>query len=236
MEHSEDRYYIPHGSHWPIVGSVGLLFLMLGVSTWLNGADMGFYIMMLGVGVMVIMLLGWFGTVIGENQKGIYNLQVDQSFRQGMMWFIFSEVMFFAAFFGALFYARNMVIPWLGGDSNNFFTNLLLWTGYEATWPTNGPGDVGGAFEISERGFLTVLGASLSISGLLLLRPAPKQRILALNSSQRWTIGLPAGVGLGVLAGITGIGGGGDRGARGMPGLRRQCAVAAPVTAATAGL
>ncbi len=146
MEHTEDRYYVPHGSHWPVVGSVGLLFLMLGVSTWLNGADLGFYIMMTGVGIMVIMLLGWFGAVIGEDQKGVYNAQVDQSFRQGMMWFIFSEVMFFAAFFGALFYARNMVIPWLGGDSNNFFTNLLLWTGFESTWPTNGPGEIGGEF------------------------------------------------------------------------------------------
>ena len=66
----------------------------------------------------------------------------------GMFWFIFSEVMFFAAFFGALFYARNMSIPWLGGASNNFFTNLLLWSGYESTWPTNGPGEVGGDFEI----------------------------------------------------------------------------------------
>jgi cytochrome c oxidase subunit 3 len=65
----------------------------------------------------------------------------------GMFWFIFSEVMFFAAFFGALFYARNMSVPWLGGDSNNFFTNLLLWSGYESTWPTNGPGEVGGEFE-----------------------------------------------------------------------------------------
>ena len=147
MEHTEDRYYVPHGSHWPVVGSVGLLFLMLGVSTWLNGADLGFYIMMTGVGIMVIMLLGWFGAVIGEDQKGVYNAQVDQSFRQGMMWFIFSEVMFFAAFFGALFYARNMIIPWLGGDSNNFFTNLLLWTGYESTWPTNGPAGVGGEFQ-----------------------------------------------------------------------------------------
>ena len=146
MEHTEDRYYVPHGSHWPIVGSVGLLFLMLGVSTWLNGSDLGFYIMMTGVGIMVIMLLGWFGAVIAEDQKGVYNTQVDQSFRQGMMWFIFSEVMFFAAFFGALFYARNMVIPWLGGDSNNFFTNLLLWTGFESTWPTNGPGEIGGDF------------------------------------------------------------------------------------------
>jgi cytochrome c oxidase subunit 3 len=64
-----------------------------------------------------------------------------------MFWFIFSEIMFFAAFFGALFYARNMSIPWLGGSSNNFFTNLLLWQGYESTWPTNGPGGVGGEYE-----------------------------------------------------------------------------------------
>ena len=42
MSHAEDRYYVPHGSHWPIVGSVGLLFLMVGVSSWLNGGDAGF--------------------------------------------------------------------------------------------------------------------------------------------------------------------------------------------------
>ena len=60
------------------------------------------------------MFFGWFSTVIGENQHGIYNLQVDRSFRMGMMWFIFSEVMFFAAFFGALWYARNFSVPWLG--------------------------------------------------------------------------------------------------------------------------
>jgi len=64
----------------------------------------------------------------------------------GMMWFIFSEVMFFAAFFGALFYARSFVLPWLDGESNNFFTNLLLWPGFEDTWPTNGPADIGGEF------------------------------------------------------------------------------------------
>jgi cytochrome c oxidase subunit 3 len=104
--------------------------------------------MMAGVGIMVVMLTGWFGTVINESVGGLYNAQVDKSFRMGMFWFIFSEVMFFAAFFGALFYARNMSVPWLGGDSNNFFTNLLLWEGYEATWPTNGPGEVGGEYEV----------------------------------------------------------------------------------------
>ncbi len=143
----EERYYVPHGSHWPVVGSVGLLFLMVGVSSWLNGAGAGFYIMLAGFAVIIFMLTGWFGTVIGESIGGLYNAKVDKSFRQGMFWFIFSEVMFFAAFFGALFYARNMSIPWLGGDSNNFFTNLLLWEGYESTWPTNGPGNVGGDYE-----------------------------------------------------------------------------------------
>jgi len=145
--HTEDRYYVPQGSHWPIVGSAGLLLLMTGVSSWLNGADAGFYIMLSGLAVLIFMITGWFGTVIGESQGGLYNAQVDKSFRQGMFWFIFSEVMFFAAFFGALFYARNMSIPWLGGSSNNFFTNLLLWEGYESTWPTNGPAGVGGEYE-----------------------------------------------------------------------------------------
>ncbi len=147
QSHAEDRYYVPHGSHWPIVGSIGLLLLMVGVSIWLNGTDIGFWIMLAGVGVIVFMMFGWFSTVIGESQSGLYNLQVDKSFRMGMFWFIFSEVMFFGAFFGALFYARNMAIPWLGGDSNNFFTNLLLWSDFEATWPTNGPGNLGGEFE-----------------------------------------------------------------------------------------
>jgi len=120
---------------------------MVGVSTWLNGASAGFWVMLTGVAIVVFMLVGWFGTVIGESVGGLYNTQVDKSFRMGMFWFIFSEVMFFAAFFGALFYARNMSVPWLGGDSNNFFTNLLLWSDYESTWPTNGPGAVGGDFE-----------------------------------------------------------------------------------------
>jgi cytochrome c oxidase subunit 3 len=145
--HAHDRYYVPEGSHWPIVGSAGLLFLMVGVSTWLNGANFGFWVMLAGIAAIITMVVGWFGTVIGENQRGVYNAKVDISFRMGMFWFIFSEVMFFAAFFGALFYARTAVIPWLSGESNNFFTNFLLWSGWEGTWPTNGPGNVGGEFE-----------------------------------------------------------------------------------------
>jgi cytochrome c oxidase subunit 3 len=147
MAHADNHYYVPHSSHWPIVGSAGLFVTMVGVSSWLNGSQGGFWIMMIGVAVIVFMLAGWFARVIAENQAGKYNGQVDTSFRMGMFWFIFSEVMFFSAFFGALFYARNMAIPWLGGSSNNFFTNLFLWEGYESTWPTSGPAQVGGEFE-----------------------------------------------------------------------------------------
>jgi cytochrome c oxidase subunit 3 len=82
--------------------------------------------------------------VIGENQHGIFNMQVDRSFRMGMMWFIFSEVMFFGAFFGALFYARVLSVPWLGGEGVKVFTNFILWPKFEAVWPTNGPAHVGG--------------------------------------------------------------------------------------------
>ena len=146
MSHAHDKYYVPHGSHWPIVGSIGLLFLMLGVSTWLNGADFGFWVMMAGLAVMIFLLIGWFGTVINESEAGKYNDQVDMSFRWSMGWFIFSEVMFFAAFFGALFYARIYSVPWLGGAGSGAMTNEWLWPAFDAMWPTNGPGEVGGEF------------------------------------------------------------------------------------------
>ena len=147
MEQSANRYYIPHGSQWPIVGSAGLLFTMVGASTMLNGVVWGKGVFFIGLAILIYMLFGWFGTVIGESVGGMFNKQVDRSFRMGMAWFIASEVMFFAAFFGALFYARQLSLPWLGGESNNFFTNLLLYDGFEAAWPSNGPKEIGGDFE-----------------------------------------------------------------------------------------
>lgn len=140
------KYYIPHGSKWPIVGSVSLFITMFGVAMLLNGVNVAPWIMLVGLLAVVYMFFGWFGTVIKESEAGYYNEGVDRSFRMGMMWFIFSEVMFFAAFFGALWYARQLSVPWLGGEGSNFLTNLFLWEGFEASWPTNGPADVGGEF------------------------------------------------------------------------------------------
>lgn len=145
MSEAHGGYYVPHGTYWPIVGSIGLTTLLVGVANFLNGSSIGSTMMIAGFGIMLFMMFGWFGTVIRESEAGTYNDQVDKSFRWGMGWFIFSEVMFFAAFFGALFYARIFSVPWLGGA--DAMTNEVLWNGYEAMWPTNGPGDIGGSFE-----------------------------------------------------------------------------------------
>jgi len=141
-------YYVPHGTRWPILGSIGIFLLLQGFVQFLNGQSIGNYLMMAGFVVIVFMLFGWFGQVIRESESGLYNAQVDRSFRWGMGWFIFSEVMFFAAFFGALYYARALSLPWLGGASPEETTNLMIWSGFENAWPTNGPGSMGGAFDV----------------------------------------------------------------------------------------
>jgi cytochrome c oxidase subunit 3 len=145
MSATNGGYYLPEPSHWPIIGSVGLFTFLAGFANFLHGGSS--MIMLAGAAVLIFMLFGWFGTVIAESQGGKYDDQVDMSFRWGMGWFIFSEVMFFAAFFGVLFYARMWSVPWLGGAGNNLMTNELLWPAFDAMWPTNGPGEVGGHFE-----------------------------------------------------------------------------------------
>jgi cytochrome c oxidase subunit 3 len=143
MEHAPPApgtYYVPHETRWPILGSVGLFTLMIGGALWLNQFGVGPWLVSLGALLVVTMIFLWFGEVIGESERGMFkDLRVDSSFRWGMAWFIFSEVMFFAVFFGSLFYARILTVPWLAGEGDNFFTNMLLWPGFENSWPSTGP-------------------------------------------------------------------------------------------------
>jgi cytochrome c oxidase subunit 3 len=146
--HSSDAniYYVPHHSRWPFLGSIALFTLMAGLASWFNEVSWGMPVFFFGIALLIGVLFGWFGDVVRESIRGNYNKQVDTSFRMGMIWFIFSEVMFFAAFFGALFYARQYALPWLGGEGDGVMTNSLLWPGYSSTWPTNGPGSIGGNY------------------------------------------------------------------------------------------
>ena len=136
MNHSSPGYFLPSPSIWPIVGSVALFIMAIGAVFFMNGMPSAPYILGLGSLILIYMLFGWFGTVIRENESGQYNKQVDLSYRWGMSWFIFSEVMFFAAFFGALFYMRVLAIPELASGT----TGELLWQGFTDSWPIAGPG------------------------------------------------------------------------------------------------
>jgi cytochrome c oxidase subunit 3 len=130
------RYYIPQPSTWPIFGSFALLMMALGAASWFNGVGEGKFLVFAGIAVLFYMLAGWFTTVAHESEGGSYNKQVDTSFRWAMGWFIFSEVMFFGAFFGALFYMRVISIPDLG----HLESQQLIWPGFKPEWPTAGPG------------------------------------------------------------------------------------------------
>ena len=140
-------YYVPHGSRWPVFASIFLFTTMVGFATWLNEVSWGRPVFFVGLAGLAAILFKWFGDVIRESLAGHYNKQVDVSFRMGMIWFIFSEVMFFAAFFGALFYARQYALPWLGGEGDGLLTNSLLWPGFSNAWPSNGPAAIGGAYQ-----------------------------------------------------------------------------------------
>ena len=135
MLSQSSRYYLPQPSHWPVVGSCALFLMAIGAVLWMNGVGPGPWVVLAGLAVLVYMMFGWFGVVAHESEGGQFNKQVDISFRWGMSWFIFSEVMFFAAFFGTLFYMRVLSVPWLASGD----TLEQLWPNFSAVWPASGP-------------------------------------------------------------------------------------------------
>jgi cytochrome c oxidase subunit 3 len=134
MTRSQPWYYLPSPAPWPVIGATALFLMTSGAAMWFNGVSAGSWTVLAGALVMAYMMFRWFGQVIDESERGLYSKRVDMSFRWGMSWFIFSEVMFFAAFFGALFYVRVLAVPDLGN-----LDQKLLWPDFIAVWPTAGP-------------------------------------------------------------------------------------------------
>lgn len=137
------RYYVPHSSVWPIIGSVALFLSAFGAATFIQQStgkvaaegSYGQWIFFLGLALIAFMLFGWFRTVVRESLGGLFSGLLDRSYRFGMLWFIVSEVAFFGVFFGALFYARVLSVPWLAGAGDNLETHTLLWPDFFDTWP-----------------------------------------------------------------------------------------------------
>jgi len=134
MSTADQSYFIPEPSRWPAVAVIGLFFTVLGLALWMNDIGFGPISIAIGLAITTYLFFGWFGDVIDESLSNKYNASVDRSFRQGMFWFITSEVFFFITFFACLYYFRNISLPSLGGDGH-LGTSNILWEGFKYSWP-----------------------------------------------------------------------------------------------------
>ncbi|MFZ3223438.1 MAG: cytochrome c oxidase subunit 3 [Rugosibacter sp.] len=178
----ESYYYVPGPSAWPLVASTAIFLMAAGAVMQMNKIGMGMPTLLAGLAVLLYMMYGWFGKVIGESRAGAYNKRVDTSFRWGMGWFIFSELMFFTAFFGALFYIRVISVPDLASLDNS-----MIWPGFKNVWPTAGPAFKGEWEAMLPWGLpaintllLLASGATLTWSHWGLMKGARKQLIVGL--------------------------------------------------------
>ena len=158
---SGGSYYVPEKSRFPIFMAFSLFLLVMGASSFINNTSGKFagdpdstpYILYAGFGSLFLTMFFWFRKVIKEHLAGLDSNQLKQSYVYGMAWFIFSEVMFFAAFFGALFYVRTFAVPWLAGEGEKGIgiAATELWQGFESTWPVITTPDQGEAYEIAKK-------------------------------------------------------------------------------------
>ena len=139
------HYFIPEPSRFPVLLATGLFFVIIGAGQWVNGHGWGAYAVAFGMAMWAYILQGWFRQSISESEGGLYSDRIDVSFRWSMSWFIFSEVMFFGAFFGALYWARLHAVPNLGS-----LDNAVLWPDFKAIWPSSQAGMTGSPAGIVE--------------------------------------------------------------------------------------
>ena len=154
---SGGSYYVPDQSRFPIFMAFSLFLLVMGASSTINNLDdptsNSVYILYTGFACLFLTLFFWFRQVIKEHLAGLDSNQLKQSYVYGMAWFIFSEVMFFAAFFGALFYVRTFAVPWLAGDGakGGAITAIELWPAFESAWPVMTTPDQGNEYDLAKK-------------------------------------------------------------------------------------
>lgn len=172
MDARAKKYYFPQPSGWPILASLSLLTMLAGVANWLHSTWFGPYMFFTGFLMLIFVIHGWFGKVISENRQGLMQSPHNEhSFKFGMCWFIFSEVMFFGSFFGALFYVRLFVLPYMGDPGS--MDHILLYPNFNYVWPLQinpnpadylGPHSVMSAWGISTINTLILLTSGVTVT------------------------------------------------------------------------
>ncbi|HZW17099.1 MAG TPA: cytochrome c oxidase subunit 3 [Brevundimonas sp.] len=142
-------YHLVNPSPWPLVSSIATVIMMVGAVVWMKGlvpADSGPLASALlsegkqalffaGLAGVLVSMAGWWADVIKESRQGDHTPVVSIGLRYGMILFIASEVMFFAAFFWmffemAVFNEARAHIPEIG----NWAETAAAWS----TWPPQG--------------------------------------------------------------------------------------------------
>ena len=195
MSPNTNNYYVPSPSLWPLIASIALFLMAGGFAMQMNDIASGNFVLIAGVLVFFYLLYGWFRDVVKESLSGFYNKQVDVSFRWSMGWFIFSEVMFFAGFFGALFYIRNISLNWIS-QSTLAWPGYSSWTEFTSTWPTNGPAATQALEAMSPWGLPAINTLILLVSGATLTYA---HWGLMKNNRKQLTVGLILTIALGAI-------------------------------------
>ena len=193
-----ETYYVPEKSYLAIFASLSLFTTLVGAAKVLNerkaeiasGIPLetsSWFIFISALLVFMVVMFSWFRITIKENRAGMNSAQLKHSYAIGMQWFIFSEVMFFAAFFGALWYVRNLAGPWLGGEGDAGRFSHYLWEGFSYSWPLmDTPQDaVGGVANqlIANNGVMTGPAAHMSWGSVVWYKWLPLWNTIILLSS-----------------------------------------------------
>lgn len=158
-------YYVPAMSPHPVRASLSFLAIMIGAAFWINHYDAGFWLFILGVASLFTVLFKWFGDAIRESERGENSKRVDFSYRWSMTWFIFSEVIFFGCFFGALWYTRDVTLPLL----NDLDHQALLWPHFTSAWPNFGPAGTVAPFKSVGPFWLPTINTALLLTSAVTL-------------------------------------------------------------------
>lgn len=185
-------YFVPGESAHPIRTSLSLLLTLLGAALWINSYTAGYWLFLLGVGSLFMSLYFWFREAIQESEAGLNSKRVDSAYRWSMAWFIFSEVMFFSAFFFSLWYMREVTTPWL----SNLDHQTLLWPDFSGVWPNRGPAGVVPEYKTVGPFWLPTINTALLLTSGLTLTIAHHALRASKRGSAIFWLGLTVALGM----------------------------------------
>jgi heme/copper-type cytochrome/quinol oxidase subunit 3 len=108
-------FHLVTPSPWPVLSAFSALILMTGATLYMHSYQNGLFILLLGLLSLISIMFVWWRDVIREATfEGKHTEEVEIGLKAGMVFFIVSEIMFFAAFFWAFFHSSLAPTIWIG--------------------------------------------------------------------------------------------------------------------------